>query len=84
MPGFSKSGRYDTFWTQLTTPGSAKGDYDTIRAVPQVVCTGQGKIIEPSQGKVLEGRKKARVFVQQLVVIPEGLMQPRFVPGRVC
>ena len=48
----------------MTTPGSAEGDYGTSRAVPQAVYMGQGKIIEPSQGKVLEGQNKARVFVQ--------------------
>ena len=76
MPGFSKSGRYDSFWSQQTTPGSAESDYDMSRAVPQAVYMGQGKIIEPSQGKVLEGQNKARVFVQQFVVIPVGPMQP--------
>ena len=76
MPGFSKSSRYDSFWSQQTTPGSAEGDNDKSRAVPQAVCMGQGKIIEPSQGKVLEGRNKTRLFVQKLVVIPVGPIQP--------
>ena len=60
----------------MTTPGSGEGVHDTSRAVPQVVYMDQGKIIEPSQGKVLEGQNKARVFVQQLVVVPVGPMQP--------
>lgn len=39
------------------------------RVVPQAVYIGQGKIIEPSQGKVLEGQNKARLFVQQAALI---------------